>query len=240
MVTLRQIVAHEIERLSPLRPQTIYYDLRIEERDQTRHKVTLEIRMTHREPLDQALIWCRQHGLHPDRLELEDSRFLPTTANLPRQKLIRLDVLLTVSTILLAIGVVLGAPWREQRELDALSAQMTELRIEAHRIDQLRDELKRRQDMAVFLPKRRSEPLSSTVLAEVARVLPDHTWLFQMELNGNNVRLRGYSASASSLIALFEASPLLSNAQFRAPLTPGLQPGQERFDISVEVREAAP
>jgi Tfp pilus assembly protein PilN len=78
------------------------------------------------------------------------------------------------------------------------------------------------------------------VLSELAQTLPDGSWIYSFQLNGREARIDGFSSSASALIGLFDKSPLFANAQFRAPLTQAQQPGLERFDLSVEIKDSKP
>ncbi|HUD52832.1 PilN domain-containing protein, partial [Parvibaculum sp.] len=88
-----------------------------------------------------------------------------------------------------------------------------------------------------FLGEAKKSPLLVGILAEVTNILLDGTWLFEFQLNGKEVRIRGYSPEASKLIALFDAAPQFTNAQFRSPLVQGQSKELERFDLSFDIRE---
>jgi general secretion pathway protein L len=105
-------------------------------------------------------------------------------------------------------------------------------------VESLQDEINKANLGMAFLAQQKQSPLLVKILAEVTKILPDNTWLVEFELHGREVRIRGYSAAASSLIALFDNSRLFTNAQFRAPSMQG-QNGAERFDLSFEVKGGA-
>jgi len=234
--TLSQIAGNEVGRASPLRLDRLYYDIKLIRRNPRQNTVDLDIRMVHRAPIEAALATCLENGLHPSRLELDDGPFRPKELRHIRRKRIRPVALPGLVLLVLSLASLAGLFWRGEAELDVLSAQMSEMRGKAHEVSQLENELQRRQAMAIFLPKRRHEPLMSAVMAELSLRLPDDSWLFQLELHDHLLRLRGFSVNASGLIAALDASPLLKDAQFRAPLIPGPQAGQERFDIAVTIR----
>ncbi len=84
---------------------------------------------------------------------------------------------------------------------------------------------------------------SAPVLAyveEVARLLPDNTWLQQLDVKttgkAREILVSGETVSASKLIEILEQSQLLQNAAPRGPVTRGTQPGTERFVIAGEAR----
>ena len=104
-------------------------------------------------------------------------------------------------------------------------------------MNRLQDEIQRlreRLDFAVNEKRMRTQLLE--VLAEVTRLLPDDTWLMELEVTGNEVQMRGETSNAAQLVGLFESSKRLRNARFRSPVTqvPGGQ--RERFHLSVDMQ----
>jgi Tfp pilus assembly protein PilN len=105
-------------------------------------------------------------------------------------------------------------------------------------VQRLQDQINEANLGMNFLAQLKQSPLLVKILAEATRVLPDNTWLVEFELQGHELRLHGYSGSASSLIAVFDNSQFFTNAQFRSPLIQG-ERGLERFDLSFDVRGGA-
>jgi general secretion pathway protein L len=56
------------------------------------------------------------------------------------------------------------------------------------------------------------------VLGLVTRLLPDDTWVQQLDIKQDSVELRGVSEQATRLIKLFEDSPNFTDAAFRSPV----------------------
>ena len=76
---------------------------------------------------------------------------------------------------------------------------------------------------------------------ELTQLLPDDTWISQLDFKDREIQLRGNSAASAALIAALEASPLLRNARFRSPVTRDRRIGTERFHLSAEIgREPVP
>lgn len=77
-------------------------------------------------------------------------------------------------------------------------------------------------------------PLFISTLAELSRILPDDTSIDHLQMVRNEVRIQGYSRSASHLIAEIQASHLFSKPHFEAPLT-SEGANTQRFDLSFGV-----
>ena len=78
------------------------------------------------------------------------------------------------------------------------------------------------------------------IIQEVTRTLPDDSWVNELSLNGDQLRLVGYSSSASSLIEKFSAVSVFEHPHFQAPITPQTTPQSnkvvERFDIAMTIQ----
>jgi general secretion pathway protein L len=95
------------------------------------------------------------------------------------------------------------------------------------------DELTRQ---ANFLAEAKTtSPVLVQVLNELTRLLPDGTWLHQLELNGKEMIMQGESPASSAIIGLIEASPLFRNVTYRSPVTQNRVTGAERFNLAAEV-----
>src|SRR4029077_6867844 len=82
------------------------------------------------------------------------------------------------------------------------------------------------------------------VLEDVTHLLPDDTWLTQLELKSvsrgkdaqRELSLRGESANAGRLVAVLEDSKLFTQAAPRSPTTK-IQPGPgEIFDVGAQLK----
>jgi len=87
---------------------------------------------------------------------------------------------------------------------------------------------------AVTEEKNSAVPIAS-ILNEMARVIPDSTWLTDISVNGGNVRFSGLSDSAVSLIPVLEESPLFRSPTFMEPVVRADGEDGQRFTIAMQL-----
>jgi general secretion pathway protein L len=116
-----------------------------------------------------------------------------------------------------------------------IGAQLDAARTQAAAVEHLQNQLRGLAREQSFLAAQKQQPMLVASLAELSRLLPDGTWISDLQVTGKKVRLQGSSRSASHLIALIDGSSRFANAQFQAPVTRDAQANSERFDLSFEV-----
>jgi len=84
--------------------------------------------------------------------------------------------------------------------------------------------------------RKQATPSSVLVIEALSRILPDHTYVTELRIEGDRLQLVGITRDAPSLIELIEQSAQFSRATFFAPTTqaPG-DPG-ERFHIEARIK----
>jgi general secretion pathway protein L len=99
-------------------------------------------------------------------------------------------------------------------------------------------------DYNFALERKYAYPSTVQILDDVTRLLPDDTWLTQLEIKTNGrgketqheLLLRGESANAGRLVTLLEDSRLFTQAAPRSPTTK-IQPGPgEIFDLGAQLK----
>jgi len=129
-------------------------------------------------------------------------------------------------------------------EAIALNEQSDEAHARATVSDGLRTQLERRVgDFNFALERKYAFPATVQVLEDVTRILPDDTWLTQLELRSvrgkegqRELTLRGESANAGRLVSLLEESRLFTQTAPRSPTTK-IQPGPgEIFDVGAQLK----
>ena len=89
---------------------------------------------------------------------------------------------------------------------------------------------------SAILDRRKQEtPATVIVLEALSEVLPDHTYVTELRVEGNKLQVVGVTRDAPGLIRLIEQSPHFTRATFFAPTTRAPTDPGERFHIEARV-----
>jgi len=92
------------------------------------------------------------------------------------------------------------------------------------------------RDPDIMLHKRKfGSPLTVLVLEQLARILPDDTYLREFQFSEGKLEIAGVSADATRLVAMLERSPTFSRATFSAPTTHAPNEPGDQFHIQAQV-----
>ena len=83
-------------------------------------------------------------------------------------------------------------------------------------------------------------PSSVLILETLSKILPDQTYVTELRLESNRVRLTGVTRDAPSLIALIEQSGHFARASFFAPTTRASSAAGDRFHIEAVIKAVGP
>ncbi len=137
----------------------------------------------------------------------------------------------------LGFALTLGhAFWRNiqaKAELDLLIAAAENQAVIVRTLIAARS-VKISQVSAIRNEKRGAVPLVS-ILEEMSRVIPDSTWLTDIQIDGGKILFSGFSKSAAALIPRLEESKLFRAPTFRSPVVRVANQTGERFSISMDV-----
>jgi general secretion pathway protein L len=84
--------------------------------------------------------------------------------------------------------------------------------------------------------RKQTTPSNVIVLEALSQILPDHTYVTELHIEGDKLQIVGVTRDAAALIALLEQSPHFTHAAFYAPTTrtPG-DPG-EHFHVEARIK----
>ena len=244
---LKDILTFEVDRQSPLDSARIHFDYQIVAQDKASNKIAVELRIIKRELVERALSICSALGLHATELRLPrdehplDIRHAVPTGNIARQVRgqRRLNIAMCAVAFLLTAAILEIVIDRKQSEVNAVAQEISQIKKVASGVERMRQDSAKLASRLQFVVDERQKVLVSKIFDETTRVLPDGSWIFQLELNVREVRVRGYSSAAASLIPIIDGSPLFMNARFRAPLTQGPRGDLQRFEMSFDVKPGA-
>ncbi len=245
---LRQVLAFEMDRHTPFQAADVYYDYRV--LDKTDAGLTVELIAVPRDTLDGWVDKLAGMGIKLGSVDVlsagenthqicrdADINLLPDEQRPPPtdRALTPLNLGLAVVAGVLLVVVLAMPLFRMHDAVAGLQAQTDAARVRAEEVAELRDQLNNRiEEIRKLLNNKNGSPPVIELFAELARILPDDTWLRSTELKGGKFLIQGESAAASSLLGLIEASPIFGGASFVSPVTQNPATGRERFQISLQ------
>ena len=143
---------------------------------------------------------------------------------------------LAVGCALLALAVIATPFVRQSITMAKLDHALAAGRAAGSEAERLHAEINRLSGSADLITKERGkvgEPLS--VLAAATRVLPDDSYLTELQLQQRKLTMSGRSAAAARLIGAMAADNQFRNPTFAAPVTRIEALRQEIFTIVSEV-----
>ena len=242
---LQQVLTFEIDRQTPFSADQVYFDFLVGAAPASSETLDIELVACPKGEVDAAIERARAWRIRPTIVVIADGeRQEPARINLlPRVPgrpagtgMTRLTAVLAAVAILLGAAAVYLPLDRQRRTAELIQAEAAKARVVAMSAAKLRETIAELAGGTEFLAKRkRTNPGFVETLDALTRLLPDDTWLQQLRINGDEVRLTGFSAAASSLIGLIERSEQFSDARFRSSVTRDARNKAERFTISAKI-----
>ena len=144
--------------------------------------------------------------------------------------------------LLAAVLIISFASWgvsgllRERLHLKLLTSEIARLSVEIKDVENLRKRCEDLQNEIEYLSGVRGNSANFlNILKDLTERIPQNAWVSALTYSEQGVQIGGYAESASKLIPLLEASPLLRDAVFLSTITK-TKDGKERFEIGLKIR----
>jgi len=147
---------------------------------------------------------------------------------------------LTVLLLLVGVGATL---WRQDRMRAELESKIAETSARATRVRQVADRATAESRLlAILRQQRENTPRFADLWEETSRILPDGAYVTELRLSEAKagerlIELVGFADSAVGLPALFDKSPIFSEAALTAAITPDAREKREGFSLRARVRQ---
>ena len=253
---LRQAVGYDLDRLTPFKADELYHDVAIVARDPARGTITADFAAVRRPVVDTALAYATGwgadvRGVTPDLPDAPPSRLnlAPEEARVAPAPWRRWQFWAPLAALCAVTVVAVVLPLWQKRDYAIATIQRAQA---AHQQALVSEKLRAELDRAVSdynfaLERKYAFPPIVRVLDTMSTVLPDDTWVTQLEVRTlprgrdreREFVLRGESGNAGGLIPILENSGLVAHVAPRSPVTK-IQPGPgEIFDLGGEIKAAA-
>jgi general secretion pathway protein L len=243
---LHQVVGFELDRLTPFKPEQVYYSAIILERMKETKQLRVECVLVLRETLDPLLDAMLRCGWRPYRVDVDEGRalarrheLLPESFHIPGKRGPLLSAIAAGCVLMAILGVVLWLPLSMGVDMERwLQAEIKTAGKVVAEINVLKAEAERVIYESNFIIRNvREEPGLLDVLEELARLFPDDTSLNGLQYTARKLIIQGQSPNATGLIEKLEASPYFEEVKFASPVTKDTN-GAERFQIAANVVNA--
>lgn len=245
---LRQVLEFQIDQITPFSSAQVYFCHHIVSRDFERGFLSLEFIATPRDVVDMAVKKLSEWGVAVRGVVTQDmldagnlTSLLPSAPT--KAPLVWLGGgnrwLLAGVIVLMLAAMAMPLVIKRQAVVELLPWVDRGKRA-AEAVDRVRGELETRVEQHNYLLEKK-QALTPVILAleELARVLPDDTWVQQLDIKGRELQIQGETASSVRLIGLFEKSDVFRDASFRSPLTKGQTAGAERYQLALQIQPMA-
>ena len=236
---IRQVLTHEMDRLTPFSAADVVWGFTPGPRDRARGRISLRLFLVPRRAVASALDALGRLGIPVAALESgagDSARRIalegPLTGRERRARWVARGVAAACAG--LAAAVVLVPIVRQAEALAAVNTRMEVARPRVEEAEALRRRIAdaRASRDGVAAQRNRSGYVLGA-LAALSDSLPDDTYLTELSLSRRVLLVRGQSAAAPRLITLLAQAPAFRNPSFTAPVT---RNGQlDQFALQAEV-----
>ena len=247
---LRQSLSFELDRYTPFRPEQAYFDFLVTARDAAQNRLTVDLAAVPKPAVDDGVARALALGLSADGAVLAEEllrqggdcrNFLPANTLRRATGTTAWRRLGAAGLAAALLGVFLAVPiWQKRAAAISLLAPLAEAKAAAQETDAARDRLRKLVEEHNFLHDRKwNLPSTLLVLQELSKLLPDDTYVMQLEMDGASVQIQGDTGSATSLVETLEASPVFKDVGFKSQLTKLQGTPYDRFHLSATYEAAA-
>jgi general secretion pathway protein L len=235
------VLRRQMDRITPFRPEQVFWSWRIDRRDRSRGLLQVTVCLVPRGLIQPGLTALARAGIAPTRLEIGQAGEISEVVSLPApadRTGRRTQVLLAAFCGALAV-VALVLPFVLQaNDLAAVNAAIVALETSvAHARDlQQRIDSNSATNDAITAEEARVGDIVQTVAA-LTNILPDDTHLTKLTSRQHRLTITGRSAGAAGLIAMLAAHPSIRNPAFTGPVT---RTGSDSDDLFVIQADLVP
>ncbi len=231
------LLSFEIERHTPFRPDEVYLAYSRQPSSEG-DAIGVTVSVAPKRVLDPLIASLGEIGYAPSRLVLGDAEDRALSVPLAGSRATRRGVRFSLAILaLFAVAAVTSPLVRlEVTARDAARTARAEAMSQANTLGGMEADAAAAR---FLLTQRSTHPSPVAMLDELARVLPDGSWLTFVSQAGREVTLEGETLSSADLVPRLEASPWFVEVTFDAPVTRQTGGDGERFAFSVKIEDNA-
>ena len=241
---LAQVIGFEFERLVPFKQSEVYFAYRVTARDKAAQSIGVELTIVPHAELAKIVAALSDLGFRAAEIQVagaaDETPAIIPFANENRvarsRSGRRINLALGAIAVLLAVACIAIPLWRDRATIDSLDAQIANAHQQAEASAALQKQIDAEsRDQRFLIDRKQASPTVTELLATLTQLLPDDTYLTELEVKGDEVRLVGFTGSATALLAAIAKSPSFRDASFESSITHDTKTNRERFDIGAHI-----
>jgi len=240
---LAQVLGFEMDRQTPFKASSVFFDWKILDRSSTTGQLRLQMFVVPRPEVQGLADKLTGRGIALSGVDVVDDGRTEGLNLLPAERRVRtvnrrgrLNLMLGLACVVLLVVVMAQSLYLRAHQVNELEQAIAEVQGEARKVMNIRKQIEETGEAAGFLATRRAAaPLAIELLADVTRLLPDDTYLDRLVIGPENVQMQGKSQNAQQLIERVNESELLTAAAFRGSTRLDARTGLEIFEVNASV-----
>jgi general secretion pathway protein L len=238
----RQVLHYEMDRLTPFKPDDVFWSCSIERADRTTRQLTVLLSLVPKASLQPLLGALASSGLRASVLEASrpDGSLLHipfATAPTIRKRLqARAEVVLGLTCAALAATAIFVPFTLQTITLERVESRIAELQPLVAQAEAARTRLTAEAGTASSISAERTRIGDALqALAAITDLLPDDTYLTDLTLRARRLTVGGRSDAAVKLIPTLAADRTIGNPAFLTPVTRAASGRPDVFSIAAEL-----
>jgi len=236
----QQVLAYEMERLTPFSADEVFWGFTIEARDRARSRLVLQLTLIPRSAVAALIELLTELGGRPNLLEVATPGRIPSI-RLSHEPAPAALIPLSAKTLayaaaLLAALVLLSPYVRQTLEMADLKHTLSSMSQQVTQAETLQQEISgagAAHDAVAAEKTRLGDTLEA--LAVITEILPDDSYLTEFTMRERKITLTGFSASAPKLITRLSADTRIRKPAFIAPVMKNESNHLDVFSIRAEL-----
>ena len=243
---LYEVIQYEMDRYTPFTKDDVYFDYRVEERIKDKQLIKVLLIVVRKEILDPVVSAIENSDVHLTNIDIideddaannfHDVNLLRSRRDINKNKNSSIKWLAAAAVGLLILTSITPLIIN-YIHIKKLSSELADLEPTVGKVKQLQNEYTKMQDQVGYLVKiKEDNPSIIEMLNLLTQVMPDHTYVQRLSLEGGLISIQGLSASASELIPLIDQTGMFDDIRFAAPVTQSGGDGLERYSITAQIK----
>lgn len=241
---LEQILPHELDLLTPFKSEDVFWDWHILERKARDLKIKVRLAVVKRSFIERVMSWLKPYGLYPKEVLFAKNdeaahifhRLLPSSPSANATRLDRLNQHLNAALVLSFLFLGGSYLYVLERQETFLEKALQDRQPKIERFEKKKGTLERLKEVAKAIEDQRMRPSELEILETIAKALPDDTWVFDFHLNGEEIKISGFSKDPAELIGIIDAQDIFDDVKFLSPVTTAVEGKGQRFEMSFQIK----